>query len=99
MAEKTKEQKLVKEMQDLLVEVSDINCEDINDSNYRKFYEEAADQLNLFEEDEDGESDIYKFTYELLDDYVTLRNKLCKVLEEQGMDFEQRKQFFKLNLC
>ena len=96
----TKEQKLVNKMKDILDEVSDLNDEDIDDSNYREFYENAADELNSFDdEDEDGESDIYRFTYEYLDEYVDLRNELVKLLKEKGLTLEERKQFYKANLC
>jgi len=95
---KTDEQKLVDEMKDLLAEVSELNDEDINDANYREFYEEAADELDRFEEDEDGESDIYRFTYDYLDEYVTLRNQLVKLLKDKGLTLEQRKEFFATNL-
>ena len=96
----TKEQKLVNEMKDILDEVSDLNDEDITDANYREFYENAADELNSFDdEDEDGESDIYRFTYDYLDEYVDLRNELVKILKEKGLTLEQRKQFYQENLC
>ena len=96
----TKEQKLVNEMKDILAEVSDLNDEDITDANYREFYENAADELNSFDdEDEDGESDIYRFTYDYLDEYVDLRNELVKILKEKGLTLEQRKQFYQENLC
>jgi len=96
----TKEEKLVNEMKDILAEVSDLNDEDITDANYREFYENAADELNSFDdEDEDGESDIYRFTYDYLDEYVGLRNQLVKLLKEKGLTLEQRKEFYKLNLC
>ena len=96
----TKEEKLVEKMKDLLEEVSDLNDEDITDANYREYYENAADELNSFDgEDEDGESDIYRFTYDYLDEYVGLRNQLVKLLKEKGLTLEQRKEFYKLNLC
>jgi beta-N-acetylglucosaminidase len=96
----TKEEKLVEKMKDLLEEVSDLNDEDITDANYRDFYENAANELNLYDgEDEDGESDIYRFTYDYLDEYVGLRNELVKLLKEKGLTLEQRKEFYKLNLC
>ncbi len=97
---KTEEQKLVDKMVGLLEEVSDLNDEDINDSNYREFYENAANELNSYDdEDEDGESDIYRFTYNYLDEYVNLRNKLVKLLKDKGLTLEERKQFYKANLC
>lgn len=96
---KTKEEKLVNKMVGILGEVSDLNGEDIDDSNYRKFYENAAMQLDLYDgEDEDGESDIYQFTYDMLDDYIDLKRELKKLLEAQGMDLEQRKAYYKANL-
>ena len=96
---KTEEQKLVDKMIGLLEEVSDLNNENIDDSNYREFYENAANELNRYEEDEDGESDIYRFTYNYLDEYVGLRNKLVKILKDKGLTLEERKQFYKANLC
>lgn len=97
---KTEEQKLVDKMVGLLEEVSDLNGEDIDDSNYREFYENAADELNSFDgEDEDGESDIYQFTYDYLSEYVGLRNQLVKLLKDKGLTLEERKQFYKANLC
>ena len=95
----TKKEKIVEKMQDLLAEVSDLNNEDITDANYREYYENAADELNRYEEDEDGESDIYKFTYNILDEYVGLRNELTDILKAEGLDKEQRKQFYQLNFC
>ena len=96
----TKKEKIVEKMQGLLAEVSDLNNEDITDANYREYYENAANELDLYDgEDEDGESDIYRFTYNYLDQYVTLRNKLKKVLEIKGYDLAQRRQFYKENLC
>ena len=96
---KTEEQKLVDKMVGLLEEVSDLNGEDIDDSNYREFYENAADELDRYEEDEDGESDIYRFTYNYLDEYVDLRNKLVQILKDKGLTLEERKQFYKAHLC
>ena len=96
---KTEEQKLVDKMVGLLEEVSDLNNENIDDSNYREFYENAADELDRYEEDEDGESDIYRFTYNYLDEYVGLRNQLVKILKDKGLTLEERKQFYKANLC
>lgn len=96
---KTEEQKLVDKMVGLLEEVSDLNNENIDDSNYREFYENAADELDRYEEDEDGESDIYRFTYNYLDEYVDLRNKLVQILKDKGLTLEERKQFCKANLC
>lgn len=96
---KTKEEKLVNKMVGILEEVSDLNGEDIDDSNYRKIYENAAMQLNLYDgDDEDGESDIYQFTYDMLNDYIDLKRELKKILEAQGMDLEQRKAYYKANL-
>ena len=96
---KTEEQKLVDKMVGLLEEVSDLNNENIDNSNYREFYENAADELDRYEEDEDGESDIYRFTYNYLDEYVGLRNQLVKILKDKGLTLEERKQFYKANLC
>ena len=95
----TKKEKIVEKMQGLLAEVSDLNNEDITDANYREYYENAADELDRYEEDEDGESDIYRFTYNILDKYVTLRNKLVEMLKAEGLTLEQRKLFYKENLC
>ena len=95
----TKEERLVKKMTDILEEVSDLNGEDIDDRNFREFYENAADELNSFDgEDEDGESDIYQFTFDLLDEYVDLRVELRKLLEARGLDLAQRKEFYRNNL-
>ena len=95
----TEKEKLTNKMKDLLDEVSELNDEDITDANYRDFYENAADQLDRYEEDEEGESDIFKFTYNILDKYVGLKNKLTDVLIAEGLNREQRKQFYKENLC
>lgn len=95
----TKKEKIVEKMQSLLAEVSDLNNEDITDANYREYYENAADELNRYEEDEEGESDIYKFTYNILDEYVGLRNELTDILKTEGLNKEQRKQFYQLNFC
>jgi len=96
----TKKEKIVEKMQGLLAEVSDLNNEDITDANYREYYENAANELDLYDgEDEDGESDIYQFTYNILDKYVTLRNKLVEMLKAEGLTLEQRKLFYKENLC
>ena len=95
----TKKEKIVEKMQGLLAEASDINNEDITDANYREYYENAADELNRYEEDEDGESDIYRFTYDYLDEYVSLKNELIDILKAEGLNKEQRKQFYQLNFC
>jgi len=96
----TKKEKIIEKMQGLLAEVSDLNNEDITDANYREYYENAANELDLYDgEDEDGESDIYRFTYNILDKYVTLRNKLVEMLKAEGLTLEQRKLFYKENLC
>lgn len=95
----TKKEKIVEKMQGLLAEVSDLNDEDITDANYREYYENAADELDRYEEDEDGESDIYKFTYNILDEYVSLKNELIDILKAEGLNKEQRKQFYQLNFC
>ena len=95
----TKKEKIVEKMQGLLAEVSDLNDEDITDANYREYYENAADELNRYEEDEDGESDIYRFTYNYLDEYVSLKNELIDILKAEGLNKEQRKQFYQLNFC
>lgn len=95
----TKKEKIVEKMQGLLAEVSDLNDEDITDANYREYYENAADELDRYEEDEDGESDIYKFTYNILDKYVDLKNELIDILKAEGLNKEQRKQFYQLNFC
>lgn len=94
---KTEEQ-LVEEMIGILQEVSDLNGEHIDDSNFRGYYEDAADELEHFEEDEEGEGDIYRFTYEALDDYVTLRNQLTHILAEKGYTLESRKEYYKVHL-
>ena len=94
-----KVQKLVAKMKDILSEVSDLNNEDITDANYREFYEKAADELDRYEEDEEGESDIYKFTYNYLDDYVDLKNKLVKLLRDKSLTLEQRREFYRKNLA
>lgn len=99
MTSMTKKEKIVEKMQSLLAEVSDLNNEDITDANYREYYENAADELNRYEEDEEGESDIYKFTYNILDEYVGLRNELTDILKTEGLNKEQRKQFYQLNFC
>ena len=95
----TKKEKIIKKMQGLLAEVSELNDEDITDANYREYYENAADELDRYEEDEEGESDIYKFTYNILDEYVDLKNELIDILKAEGLNKEQRKQFYQLNFC
>lgn len=95
----TKKEKIVEKMQGLLAEASDLNNEDITDANYREYYENAADELDRYEEDEDGESDIYRFTYNILDEYVGLKNELIDILKAEGLNKEQRKQFYQLNFC
>ena len=95
MAKKSKEQKLIDEMLQCLWDASDINQEHIDDSNYRKFYEDAADELEYYEEDEEGEGDIYRFTYEALDEYVSLRNELSALLRSNGKTKEEIQSFIK----
>lgn len=89
-----KEEQLIHQMLSNLQEVSDLQNEHIDDTNYREFYEDAADQLDLYDdEDEDGESDIFKFTYEYLDDYARDRNKLFKLLRDRGLSVEEANKY------
>ncbi len=89
-----KEEKLIEQMLDNLQEVSGLQDEHIDDTNYRGFYEDAAMQLDLYDdEDEDGESDLDRFTYEYLDDYARDRNKLFKLLTEKGMSAKEANKF------
>lgn len=76
-------EQLIEKMNDLLKEASDLNGEDINDSNYRQYYQEAVDMLNLYEENEDGEMDIYQFTYDYLREYESLRSELEKIISKE----------------
>ena len=96
---KSKEEKIVDKMNSILEEVSELHGEDVTDGNYREYYENAADELNLHEEeDEDGENDIYRMTFELLDDYCSFRQQLREILIQKGLDLEQRKAYYKKHL-
>ena len=89
---KTKEQKIIDQMLQCLWDVSDIQMEHIDDTNYREFYEEAADALDMYD---GAEADADRLTYENLDEYVSLRNELVELLKAKGMSKEERLTFIR----
>lgn len=90
---------IIKKMRELLDDVSNLNDETIDESNWRSFYETAANELNLADGENNGEMDVYLFTYNNLGIYAFLRSKLKKALEKEGLNQEQRTAFYKAHLC
>ena len=89
--------KLVKELVEILEELSDIWDEDINYDNFREYYNRSADELD-YEEDEEGENDLFKLTYRLCGEFVDIKNQLTEVLKKEGLSLEERREFYKNNI-
>ena len=86
---------IINRMLDILAEANELDDDIVDHSSFRKAYENAAMQLDLYDdEDEDGESDIYRFTYNLGDRYFGFYQKLKQILIDEGLKtVEQRKEF------
>jgi len=86
-------QTIINRMLDILAEANDLDSDIIDHHTFYKAYSRAADMLN-FEEWEDGENDIYRFTYNLGDRYFKFYQKLKQILIDEGLKTEkQRKEF------
>ena len=87
-------QTIINRMLDILAEVNSLDDDIVDHHTFYEAYCYAADQLN-YEESEDGEFDIYRFTYNLGDRYFTFYNqKLKPILIAEGLTTQaQRKEF------
>jgi hypothetical protein len=86
-------QTIINRMLDILAEAHDLDSDIVDHHTFYEAYHRAADMLN-FEESEDGEFDIYKFTYNLGDRYFGFYKKLKQILIDEGLKTEkQRKEF------
>jgi hypothetical protein len=84
---------LISNMLNILAEANDLDADIIDHHTFYEAYSRAADMLN-YEEDEDGEFDIYEFTYNLGDSYFGLYKQLKQILIDEGLiTIEQRKAF------
>ena len=92
-----KKETIINRMLDILAEANGLDNDIVDHSSFRKAYENAAMQLDLYDdEDEDGENDIYKFTFNLGDRYFGFYKKLKQILIDEGLKTEdQRKEFIK----
>jgi hypothetical protein len=90
-----KKETIINRMLDILAEANDLDSDIVDHHTFYEAYENAAMQLDLYDdEDEDGESDIYKFTYNLGDRYFGFYQKLKQILIDEGLKtVEQRKEF------
>ena len=90
-----KKETIINRMLDILAEANVLDSDIVDHHTVYEAYENAAMQLDLYDdEDEDGESDIYKFTYNLGDRYFGFYQKLKQILIDEGLKtVEQRKEF------
>ena len=89
-----KKETIINRMLEILEEANSFDDDIVDHHTFYEAYSHAADQLN-YEEWEDGENDIYKFTYNLGDRYFKFYNqKLKPILIAEGMTTAaQRKEF------
>lgn len=92
----TEQERVIIRMQNILAEATSLDDEITYDNFYDK-YCKAVDMLNITdgEESEDGELDLYKIIYNLGDEFFSLKSSLKTILEFNGLDTEQRKNFYK----
>ncbi len=93
-------QTIINRLLDILAEANDLDCDIVDHHSFYLVYCHAANELDRYEEDEDGESDIYRFIYNLGDRYFTFYNqKLKPILIAEGLTtVEQRKEFTRKTL-
>lgn len=88
-----KKQTIINRMLDILAEANELDDDIVDHHTFYEAYSRAVDQLD-YKESEDGEFDIYRFTYNLGNRYFRFyRYKLRPILIAEGLNEKQRKEF------
>ena len=88
-----KKETIINRMLEILEEANSFDDDIVDHHTFYEAYSHAADVLN-YEESEDGEFDIYKFTYKFGESYFELyHQKLKPILIAEGLNEKQRKEF------
>ena len=88
-----KKETIINRMLDILAEANDLDSDIVDHFTFRTAYVRAADELN-YEESEDGENDIYKFTYNFGSRYFGFYKKLKQILIDEGLTTVQQREDF-----
>ena len=88
-----KKETIINRMLDILAEANDLDSDIIDHHTFYEAYSHAAHMLN-YEEWEDGENDIYKFTFNLGDRYFGFYKKLKQILIDEGLKTEDQRKAF-----